>query len=107
MLHQPAEGPLDHPPLGQRLEALLFRSLYHLHVDPEAGAVLDDAGLVAAVGPHLGHARMGRRQLGQGLLAAGGVVDRGGGDQDGQDQSEGVGDQVTLAPLIFLPASIP
>lgn len=44
--------------------------------------MLADAGPAAVVGPDLGPARVSRRRLGQGLFAAGGVVDGGGGDLD-------------------------
>jgi hypothetical protein len=64
VVHEPAEGPLDDPTPRNHLEAFLGRvTSGDLDVDAEAGAVVDGLGAVAGVGPCLGHAWVGVRDL--------------------------------------------
>ncbi len=53
VLHQPAEGSLDNPPLGQGLEPRGRGPFDHLEPDPQRGAVVEHLALVSAVGPDL------------------------------------------------------
>jgi hypothetical protein len=73
----------------------------------ELGGVFHRFGLVAAVGPGSGDGGVALADCGQELGAGGGVVDAGGGDGDGQQEAECVGDDVPLASDIFLAASMP
>lgn len=73
VLHQPAEGPLDHPPLRQRIEPLGSWSLNDLHIDAQRGPMVEDAALVAAVGP----TPWSRQRVGRALRRRRGVVDGG------------------------------
>jgi hypothetical protein len=66
-------------------------------VDAAGGGVFDDGVLVAAVGPGLGDAGVVDGEVVQEMGATGGVVDAGGGDQDGQEQAEGIGGEVPFA----------
>ena len=57
VVHEPAEGPLDGPAPRDHLEALLGKvAAGDFDVDAEAGAVLDDLGAVAGIGPGFGDA---------------------------------------------------
>ncbi|MGW5368019.1 hypothetical protein ACWER6_27680 [Streptomyces sp. NPDC004009] len=74
--------------LRQWLEPLRSWPLHHLDIDAESGAVAEDAGLVSAIGPDLGHAGMDRGQVGEQELAAGGVVHIGGWFGDVKDRKK-------------------
>lgn len=60
VVHEPAEGPLHNPAPGNHLETLVGRvAAGDFDVDAEAGAVVEDFGAVAGVGPSFrgsGHA---------------------------------------------------
>lgn len=96
--HQPAEAAFHHPPALDRGEALcLGVTRGDVQADAEPGGVFDGAGLEAGVGPCCGQVRVGGLGLVQQSNADGVVGGRGGGDDDGQDEAEGVGDDAALA----------
>ncbi|GHC90811.1 hypothetical protein GCM10010349_79110 [Streptomyces flavofungini] len=70
-------------------------------VDAEGGSVVDEVLAVAAVDPDLAQAGVvGGGPLEEGA-ACSGVLDAGRGDQDRQQQAEGVGDDAALAAVIL------
>lgn len=73
--HQPAEGPLGHPPFRQPSEPLRPWPPHHLHIDTRTGAVVEDAALVAVVGPGLRHGGAGCGQVVEQELAAANALD--------------------------------
>lgn len=98
VVHEPAEGAFDDPAAGLDVEAAGGGvALDDLEVDAEVGGVFDGFGPVAVVGPGFGDGRVERGDFGQEPGAGCGVVDAGGGDGDGQQEAEGVGDDVPLA----------
>src|SRR6266700_5889187 len=106
MQHPPAEGALDGTSAGSRGEAFLPGVLADdPDVDAVRGAGLDDAALVAAVRPGRDYSRVPGGQLADYLAAAGGVLHAGRGDQQDQQQAEGVGGDMPLAALDFLPGA--
>lgn len=81
VVHEPAEGPLDNPAPRNHLEALLGRvAAGDFDVDAKAGAVLNDLGAVAGVGPGFGDAGVVDGDAREHVDAAGVVGDAGGGD---------------------------
>lgn len=97
-MHEPAEGALDGPPLGDHGEARdAGGALDHVDVDAQAGAVVDGLSAVAGVDPRLAHPAMGGGDAGQQLQAGGASGDAGCGYPDGWQQAERVASQV--APL--------
>ncbi|RZU73567.1 hypothetical protein EV384_3973 [Micromonospora kangleipakensis] len=76
--HQPAVGALDRPPFRNRGKAPgPGRALDDLHVDAEAGGVLDQVRAVAAVDPDLAQAGVGGGDAVEQLGAGGGVLHAG------------------------------
>jgi hypothetical protein len=67
--------------------------------DAGRGGMLQEARLAAAVHPPGRHRRVRRGEPVGHVLAAVGVLHRGGGDYQGQQQPEGVGGDVLLPPL--------
>jgi hypothetical protein len=67
-----------------------------LDVDAAGGGVFDDGVLVAGVGPGSGDAGVVGGDVVQDVGAGGGVVDGGGCNQDGEEEAEGVGDDVAF-----------
>lgn len=103
VVHEPAEGAFDDPAAWQDVEAAdVGGALDDLEVDAEAGGVFHGFGLVAVVGPGFGDGGVLFRDSCQELGAGGGVVDACGGDSDGEQEAEGVGDDVSLASGDFL-----
>lgn len=103
VVHEPAEGPLDHPTPGNRLESFGSRvALDDFDVDPEAGTVVDHLRAVSGVGPCLGHVGACAGDLGEQVDAAGVVGDAGLAHPDGRQQSEGVDTEVALTTSDFL-----
>jgi hypothetical protein len=68
--------------------------------DAGRGGMLQEARLAAAVHPPGRHRRVRRGEPVGHVLAAVGVLHRGGGDYQGQQQPEGVGGDVLLPALI-------
>ena len=103
VVHEPAEGAFDDPAAGLDVEAAdAGVALDDFQVDADLGGVFDGFGLVAVVGPGFGDGGVAFADVGQELGAGGGVVDAGGGDGDGEEEAECVGDDVALAPDDFL-----
>ncbi len=95
--HEPAVGPLHCPAFRDRCESPApGGALDDFEVDAEGGGVLEEVFAVAGVDPDLADRGMGGRCLVEEGLACGGVLDAGRGDQDGQQQAEGVGDDAPL-----------
>jgi hypothetical protein len=99
----PGVGPLDDPAAGQDLESLLALGLFD---DLDDGTEFvqgpgdPDAAAVAVVGPDqggAGAAGAGAQQQDDGAVAVG---DIGGADGDGDEQAEGVYQEVALAAVI-------
>ena len=108
MQDKPPEGALHNPSARQDREPLLaFLLLDDLECNARGCRVLQEALLVAAVHPACGDGRVPGGQLGDDVLAAVGVLHRGGGDDQGQQEAEGIDGDVPLAPLVRLPASYP
>lgn len=103
VVHEPAEGPLDDPAPRNHLEALLGRiASGDFDVDAEGGAVFDDLGAVARVGPCLRDTRVVCGDVREYVDAAGIVGDAGGGDQYGQEEAECVDADVAFAACDLL-----
>lgn len=103
VVHEPAEGAFDDPESGLDAKAADGGiTLDDFQVDADLGGVFDGFGLVAVVGPGFGDGGVALADFGQDLGAGGGVVDAGGGDGDGQQEAERVGDDVPLASDDFL-----
>ncbi|CAM5271704.1 hypothetical protein SSPIM334S_07227 [Streptomyces spiroverticillatus] len=90
------------PPMVQRLGMILNPLVpggrwTGVDVDAEAGAVVDGGGAVAGVHPGLGDEWVGGGDAGQQGDPAGGVGHARGGDEDGQEQPEGVAAEVAFA----------
>src|SRR5262249_17367916 len=96
--HEPAVGPLDRPTFRDGGESSgSGGALDDFEVDAEGGGVLDEVFAVATVDPDLADRGMSRGHLVEEGLACGGVLDTGCGDQDRQQETEGVGDDAPLA----------
>jgi hypothetical protein len=95
--HEPAEGAFDDPASfdhGESLDGGVFRD--DLDVDAQAGAVFDDLVLEAGVDPGLAQRRVSGFGVIEQVDADGVVADAGGGDDDGEQQAEGVGDDAAF-----------
>lgn len=98
VVHEPAEGPLDGPASRNHLEALLGGfAAGDFDIDTEGGAMVDDFGAVASVGPCLCDAGVAFGNVREQVDASGVVGDAGGGDQYGQEESGGVDADVAFA----------
>ncbi len=98
MVHEPAEGAFDDPAAGLDVEAAGGGvALDDFEVDAEVGGLFHGFGFVAVVGPGFDDGGVALADLSQELGAGGGVVDAGGGDGHGQQEAEGVGDDVPFA----------
>lgn len=98
VVHEPFECAFDDPAAGLDVEAAGGGvALDDLEVDAVVGVVFDGFGLVAVVGPGFGDGGVACGDVGEELGAGGGVVDAGGGDGDGEEEAEGVGDDVPFA----------
>jgi hypothetical protein len=106
VVHEPAQGAFDDPASFDHGEARdLGIPADDLDVDAQAGAVFDDSGLEAGVDPGLGQGWVDGGGLLEQVGADGVVADAGGGDDDGQQQAEGVGDDAAFASELSQPTS--
>ena len=107
VLDDPREGPFHHPPSLDHSEAdLLGAALHHLqdNVSPVLGPAHEPTR-VAAI--HVSEFNEGKAKAGalQDALGSVPVLDVGPMHLDGKEPPVGVGQDVALRPLIFLPAS--
>ena len=96
----PRQRPLHHPPAGQHLKGVQvigpsddLKSQFRLELGPGPG---DELAGVAAVGPGQPDRREGPAQVPQQRPGGVAVLDGRGGDQDGEQQAEGVDGEVAL-----------
>jgi hypothetical protein len=102
----PGQGALDDPPAGQDLEGVQvigpfddFQGQLRLEPGPSPG---DELAGVAAVGPGQPDREEGPAQVPQQRLRGVAVLDGRGGDQDGEQQAEGVDGEMALGPVDLL-----
>ena len=105
--HQPGQGSFHHPTARQNLESVLPLGFPHdLERDP---AVPGDPGnqlaRVATVGPDQRDRRHRHPRAVEDAAPAVAVLQAGRGHQHDDEQAQRVDDDVSLAPLTFLPAS--
>jgi hypothetical protein len=101
--HEPAKCSLYHPtPFYDVKSGGLAFSRDDFHVDADGGAVLNGGVLESAVGPGFGNGRVGVLGLVEEVYSDGVFGQAGGGNGDGEDQAERVGDDASLAAHDFL-----
>ncbi len=105
---EPAEGALDDPTARQNLEATDVVGPFHdLQLDrakvaPEVSYPLDKLSGVAAVRPDVAQAQEGVGETGEQELRAVTILNVRGMDDDRQDETERVDEDVSLASTDFL-----
>lgn len=100
MVHEMAEGSLDHPASGRHGETFGGEIAGDgLGVDAQGGGVLDEAREMAATGPGLRAVGCSVRTWPNRRVPAMGVLHARVGDGDSRQQAEGVGGDAALAAL--------
>lgn len=104
VLDDPGEGPLDHPPAAQHLEALCSRIAFN-DLDDDVSLLpgpADEPTGIAAIGKGSLNERVSSAGRLEHRLAAIAILNAGRVDPDGEEPTVGVGQDMALAALDLL-----